>query len=432
LWYTYYNNGWQTPQDLHAVITGDPRAVSSVTGQADVFWRGQDFRLWTIHCAGGCNAAHEISTVQMGGDPYPVAGDTNQISVFWRGQDSTLWHIEFNGVWDAATSFYYGITSDPAVVSAGPGHVAVFWRGTDNQLREEQYAVNSGWSGPTVLGGAVGDTPVAVRTLLGDVEVVYRGVDNGLWHVSYEGGWSAASELDYGPILGPISATGWYGHPEVFWQNGNGGLRYDSRDFPLTTNYLPTPLIRQSHSLDCEAASLQAALATRGTSVSQDWELGQFGADLRPAAVSNGNVVAWGDAWQTFVGNVNASESNFTGYGVYWPPLQRVATSVGHYAQGGQNWTPNDVYLELSAGHPVVIWINNSYRWQPVRYWTAWDGARVPYSIPGDHTVVLTGINMQNHSVQLLDVGEGVTRTFSMQQFESFWGTFNNMALVVN
>ncbi|MGH7747113.1 MAG: hypothetical protein ACREQ5_20510, partial [Candidatus Dormibacteria bacterium] len=78
------------------------------------------------------------------------------------------------------------------------------------------------------------------------------------------------------------------------------------------------PAVQQSHALDCEAAALVAALAARGVSVSQDWVLGQIGADARqPVRDASGHILRWGDPNTTFVGDVDGSEPRDTGYGVY-------------------------------------------------------------------------------------------------------------------
>ena len=77
-----------------------------------------------------------------------------------------------------------------------------------------------------------------------------------------------------------------------------------------------------------------------------------------------------------------------------------------------------------------MIWTDTTFTAVPTDTWTAWDGRTVTYAI-GEHAVTLTGIDVEHQTVQLLDVATGQFRTFTMAQFESFWTTFGNMAVVV-
>jgi uncharacterized protein YvpB len=199
----------------------------------------------------------------------------------------------------------------------------------------------------------------------------------------------------------------------------------------IHTNSIATPAITQQYSLDCESAALQAALAARGTTVSQDWILSVMGADTRPAVLdASGNVVQWGNPFTTFVGNVNGSEPAATGYGVYYGPIAAAAQAAGHTVVAGTGISPTTVYEALSDGYPVVIWTDTTFTAVPTSTWTAWDGTAVPYAV-GEHAVTLTGIDVAAQTVTLLDVEYGTFHTFSMAQFTSFWSTFGNMAVIV-
>src|SRR5207237_7031170 len=134
----------------------------------------------------------------------------------------------------------------------------------------------------------------------------------------------------------------------------------------------------------------------------QGWVFSQLPVDRRAVQRSNGRPVRWGDAWTSFVGDVNASEWNFTGYGVYWRPIADVVQRTGRKAFGGQGWKIDDLFAELDRGNPVIIWINNSYRYVAPGYWTGWDGAQVPYTV-GDHTVLLYGVDFGAGTVRIMD-----------------------------
>jgi uncharacterized protein YvpB len=198
----------------------------------------------------------------------------------------------------------------------------------------------------------------------------------------------------------------------------------------LHSNSLNAPSVRQDKPLDCESAATSAALLTLGAGgASQDWVFSQLPVDTRGAWMQGGRPTRWGDPWTSFVGNVDGSESQFTGYGVYYAPLITVANAAGRGGFGAQGWSLTDLYAEIDRGHPVVLFINNSYQHVNPSYWTAWDGALVPYTL-GDHAVLLYGVDFGTGTVSIMDDYTGTFRTFSMGQFGSFMSTYDDMAAV--
>ena len=193
------------------------------------------------------------------------------------------------------------------------------------------------------------------------------------------------------------------------------------------------PLIAQTHNLDCEAAALRMALLGRGVDRSENWILAQMGADLRKAVVDQyGDVLQWGDPYQTFVGNVNGLDYNATGYGVYYPPIAMSAGLAGRGTLAQEGWTPHDLYVEVAAGNPAVVWVPVFGYWQSatMRYWTAWDGRQIRYTLV-EHAMTMIGVDASAGTVTLNDPNRGYVRTVSMADFEAAWSKFNNMAVVV-
>ena len=200
-----------------------------------------------------------------------------------------------------------------------------------------------------------------------------------------------------------------------------------------TLNYtMGDPLIAQSHNLDCESAALRMALLAKGRDVSENWILSIMGADLRPAVVDQfGDVMRWGDPYQTFVGNVNGFEYNATGYGVYYPPIAAAGWLAGRWTVGQEGWNPHDLYVEVAAGNPAVVWVPVYGYWDAsMRWWTAWDGRQIRYTLV-EHAMTLIGVNAAAGTVTLNDPNHGVLRTVSMASFEAAFAKFNNMAVVV-
>ena len=191
------------------------------------------------------------------------------------------------------------------------------------------------------------------------------------------------------------------------------------------------PLYAQQHPLDCESAALQMALAAHGTSVSQDWIIAVVGADTRPAVKDQyGNILQWGDPYQTFVGNVNGSEPLATGYGVYYPSIAYAARQTGQFAMAQEGWRSNDLYAMVAAGYPAVVWVPFEFAGATTRYWTAWDGASIRY-IRNEHAVTLVGVDYNAGMVTINDPEYGV-KNMSMAFFEGQWSYLDDMAAVIS
>jgi hypothetical protein len=89
------------------------------------------------------------------------------------------------------------------------------------------------------------------------------------------------------------------------------------------------PTSTRAMALDCESASLAVALQTKGFALTQLWVFDALPKQPQLALVSRGRPLAWGDPYEAFVGNVNGSESNYTGYRVYYPPIAAGAQRAG-------------------------------------------------------------------------------------------------------
>jgi uncharacterized protein YvpB len=198
-----------------------------------------------------------------------------------------------------------------------------------------------------------------------------------------------------------------------------------------TAVYLNAPNIRQDKPLDCEAASLQIALAVAGYNVSQDTIFNRLPQDGRAAVVANGAAQRWGDPYTAFVGNVYGAEANFTGYGVYYQPIVNVAAAVGASADGHTGWTVPAIEAQIRRGASVIVWVNNNYTTTGVRYWTAWDGRSIPYTTH-EHTLVAIGFDSVAQTVTSVDVGNGSRVTFSEGGYASLLTTFGGMGVAVS
>ncbi|MEA2646863.1 MAG: hypothetical protein QOE92_1946 [Chloroflexota bacterium] len=197
---------------------------------------------------------------------------------------------------------------------------------------------------------------------------------------------------------------------------------------PPTSRTLGVPMIRQVYNLSCESAALQMALAYRGINASQTDILNVIGADRR-RPVTDASGFHWGNPYTSFVGDVNGSEANYTGYGVYAPPIARAATAFGGSVLfQGEGFAPAEVYKAILAGHPVVTWINYDYAYHAPRFYHAFDGQVVQFGAPWEHAVTAVGVNAGSI---LINDPLSSPRWISKATFESTYGSFNHMAVVI-
>jgi uncharacterized protein YvpB len=196
--------------------------------------------------------------------------------------------------------------------------------------------------------------------------------------------------------------------------------------------YLPGPIIKQDLALDCESAALQVALAVRHIEVPQDRIFASLPQDPRPVQLgADGYPVRWGDPFTAFVGDVNGYEPRFTGYGVYYAPIVAAAERYGATADGHTGWTIAEIVAQLRLGNAVVIWLTSDFKAHIPRFWTAWDGTRVPWAI-GEHAVPVIGYDPVQNTVTFVDVLYGVQRTMTTQAFAAAMTTFGGMGIAVS
>jgi uncharacterized protein YvpB len=195
---------------------------------------------------------------------------------------------------------------------------------------------------------------------------------------------------------------------------------------------LPAPIIKQDLALDCESAALEVALAVKNIDVAQDKIF--YSLPQQPQAVqlgADGYPARWGDPYVAFVGDVNGYEPSYTGYGVYYPPIVAAAEQFGATAVGRTGWTVPEIVAQLREGNSVVVWLTSDFKAHVPRYWTAWDGRRIPWAV-GEHAVPVIAYNPAANTITFVDVLYGVERTMSTQAFAAALTTFDGMGVAVS
>ncbi|TME24782.1 MAG: hypothetical protein E6I67_00205 [Chloroflexi bacterium] len=182
--------------------------------------------------------------------------------------------------------------------------------------------------------------------------------------------------------------------------------------------------IYQNHPLSCEEAATSMALTHQGIYVSQDQILNEIGADLRAESVDAQGRVRWGNPYQTFVGNVNGSESNYTGFGTFYPPLVRVAKAHGANILAYGSMSAATIYARVIAGHPVVAFSTWDWAWHPRRDYLSFDGQWIPWIGPVYASHVYTVVGVSSSQVLVNDPIRG-QYWISKGAFEAGYSDFN-------
>jgi len=182
--------------------------------------------------------------------------------------------------------------------------------------------------------------------------------------------------------------------------------------------------IYQSHSLSCEEAATSMALTHQGINLSQDQILSEVGADLRSKYVDSAGRVRWGNPYETFVGSVNGNESYYSGYGMFYPPLVRVAKAHGASILAYGTMSAGTIYARVIAGHPVVAFATWDWLWHPRRDYLSFDGQWIPWIGPFYASHVYTVIGVSPSSVLVDDPIRG-QYWVSKGDFEASYSDFN-------
>ena len=189
---------------------------------------------------------------------------------------------------------------------------------------------------------------------------------------------------------------------------------------------LSMPYFRQENGLTCEVAALRTVLSYRGTNVSEAELLDKLAFDTREPMSSNGT---WGDPENGFIGSVNGSIFNRTGFGVYEKPILNLALEY-YNAAILEDADLTEVLNEVLSGNPVIVWGLLSRRASVS--WQTKDGKVVSVR-PGEHARVVigfTGDPLNPKEIILMDPIYGRIR-MGKNKFISDWEIMDNRAVVV-
>ena len=188
---------------------------------------------------------------------------------------------------------------------------------------------------------------------------------------------------------------------------------------------LDVPLFKQEYAVTCELASLRMVLNYYGFEVSEDDLIAQLPFDMR-GPMSNG---VWGDPERGFVGDVNGSIFDGTGYGVHAGPIKKLAEVYLNTVELHEPDIDKVVGL-VSGGKPVIVWGLLSSRYKVS--WRTYEGKGVEV-YPGEHARVVVGFTGEQHDPDKLILLDPIYGKIymSVDEFVSDWEMMNKRVVVV-
>lgn len=415
LWHRWWQGEWQPWEWLGGSVAdgSTPAAVAPAPGRLDVFVRGVDHALWHRSLDGAGWAAWEPLGCCISSDPAATSADSSQVDVFVERSSGGLWDLTLEAATGPSAASLWrrlgGLRTSAmqlAATSSSPGRLDVFAHSTAGDLWH-RVADGGQWRPWEALGCCLSSIPAVAPRGSGWFDLFGRGPDDQLWKLRFSGVWGTWEKLD-GHLTAAPSATSW----------------------AAATNVISNvPYRPQVHTLSCEAAALEMALAHQGIEVSQDQVLDAAGIDWRPAYYDDSGELRWGDPYTSFVGDPDGDETVLSGYGTYFSTIARVASDHGAgVVRAGEGISPDDVYRAVLQNHPVVAWVSVDLQYYPRGSWRTFDGRVVLYAGSIEHALTVVGVD--GDSVYLFDPLSG-PGWYSKSVFEAAFETFNRMAVIL-
>ncbi|HSB65641.1 MAG TPA: LysM peptidoglycan-binding domain-containing protein [Anaerolineales bacterium] len=170
----------------------------------------------------------------------------------------------------------------------------------------------------------------------------------------------------------------------------------------------------QSYSISCEARSAADLAGFWGLSIGETEFLQALPASDNP---DQGYVGSPNDVW----GRIPPH-----GYGVHADPVAETLRDFGLPAEAHHGLTWEDLKSEISAGHPVIVWVIGAM-WSGTSVdYQATDGSTVQVAA-FEHTMLMTGYSAD--SVEVIDAYSGQYQYYWLSAFLDSWSVLGNMAV---
>jgi uncharacterized protein YvpB len=171
------------------------------------------------------------------------------------------------------------------------------------------------------------------------------------------------------------------------------------------------PLLRQQHSLTCEASA--ASMGTRGV-ISETQIMTALPRDPNPNFGFRGNPNGY-------------ARGELADYGVYANPVHRALLSYGYASDVITYGSDTQIAGYLTRGWPVVVWVTYQLQRAQPRL-VQRDGVQF-ILVPHEHALLVVGYGAQ--TVVANDPWTAKRVRYSWAQFNRSWGYFGNMALAI-
>ena len=191
-----------------------------------------------------------------------------------------------------------------------------------------------------------------------------------------------------------------------------------SLDIPFVSQYPELPT-------GCEITSLTEVLNYLGYGIDKE-TLARNYLDMRDT-VTQGCFVEyfWGSPWKT------------TGSGCFAPAIANAANSFlksqnSSYSAYIMSYSPvEDLFTELSLGHPVIVWTSYNYNDPEVKYNDVTLDDGTVFTWPrNEHCAALAGYDIDRGVVTLADPTYGIVER-SMEEFVTYYQKYYYQAVVV-
>lgn len=191
---------------------------------------------------------------------------------------------------------------------------------------------------------------------------------------------------------------------------------------------LDVPYHKQQSALSCEIASLHSVLLYYGLKAEDISEQKLF-AKLGQAEPLKKTVDGiWGDPNLAFVGSIIGKQIDYSGYGVHWDPIAKLANQ---YQAGFESFSGKDIPFivsQIDKGAPVIIWGVVAAKGGKVALtWKTPEGKEIN-TWNGEHTYVVYGYRgpADNPKEFLIHDPYFGSQTWSKEKLETQWKIYNN------
>jgi uncharacterized protein YvpB len=287
---------------------------------------------------------------------------------------------------------------------------------------------------PSGVDDACGPTiPTDVRAAAGDGLAVVRWTPAG----TAQTGFTVTASPGGVTAQAPSNATGLtngIGYTFTITQDGGMPSAATAAVTPSPNANVVTDVLHhpQTRNLTCEEASLVMALSHAGISRTEDDVLNDIGIDWTAATFDTNGFLHWGDPYKSFVGDPDGLETSYTGYGTYWPNIQRAAVDFGAMVvQAGEGTSPASLYAAILAGHPAVVWVTGNFQvYTRQNTWITDDGQTIGWYGPAEHAVTVVGVD---DTTVIIDnpLNPVEWQRVAKTTFEAVYAVYNQAAVVV-